>query len=110
MDFRASFQILRYKTTMEKRLVNASDLFIAFHLKNTLNGSVEAAGLVKLAQEIFGSHGIETVDLDWSQDKEVIFRVSRPEGEEATVKFFQNLQELFKKTEDFHPHFTQIQV
>lgn len=85
-------------------------LYIAFHMKNTLNTSAEAASLGVFLEKIFGVAAVETVDLDWSQDREVIFKLIKPilEEKSAEVEFFQKIKRLFEETEDYHPHFTQL--
>jgi len=84
-------------------------LYIAFHLKNSVNASADAARIGVLLNDIFGKDQVETVDLD-VQDKEIVYRVNKPilADSKGQKEFFQRLQNLFSASEDYHPHFTQI--
>lgn len=84
-------------------------VFIAFHLKSSLNASADAARLGVLLERTFGIEQVETVDLD-TQDKEVVYKLSKPviASKDEELEFFESLKTLFSKTEEYHPHFTQI--
>jgi len=84
-------------------------LYIAFHLRNSVNASADAARIGVVLNDIFGKHQVETVDLD-VQDKEIIYRVNKPilADNDGQREFFERLQRLFSVSEEYHPHFTQI--
>ncbi len=96
---------------MEKSLPSTTTnaVYIAFHLKNSLNAPADAARLGVLLERTFGVEQIETVDLD-TQDKEVVYKVTTPllASTEEGLLFFESLKTLFEKTDEYHPHFTQI--
>lgn len=94
---------------MEKTLSKTTSVYIAFHLKSSINAATDAARIAVLLGETFGVEQVETIDLD-TQDKEVVYRIAKPilHDEQQEQDFFKQLRELFLDTEDFHPHFTQI--
>jgi len=96
---------------MEKATKNSNNsLFIAFHLKNSVNSAVEGGKLTELVYGLFPEDRVEAVDLDLSKDHEAIFKLNKPilDSAEENLDFFISLRKLFEETEDYHPHFTQL--
>lgn len=94
----------------KKHTATTNSLFIAFHLRNSVNTAVEGGKLTELVYSLFPADRVEAVDLDLSKDFEAIFRVSRPvlDSAEENLIFFNCLRQLFEATEDYNPHFTQL--
>ena len=84
-------------------------VYIAFHLRNSVNASADAARIGTLLNKVFGIEQVESIDLN-VQDREVIYRVNKPvlADREDQVAFFEALDRLLEGTEEYTPHFTQI--
>lgn len=96
---------------MEKQGTTTGNcLYVAFHLKNSVNSGADAAALSKLVYGFFPEERVEALDLDLSRDLEAIFRVTKPllDTQEENLAFFQALKDLFEATEEYSPHFTQL--
>jgi len=95
-----------------KTLSNENDLyvFLAFHIPDDSDSQLHINNITNIMNQYFQDSTFKTIDPEFSESYEMIYKIQKPlvASNEDVLSFFENLRTVFRTTDRFTPHFTQV--